>query len=313
MRREERGARSAGFLFALLMALCSPCAAAADSFTFDDIDFWVGEGTNRAALAIDWVEGATEPPALVWGFRWNGAAKGADMLMAILEADDRLFAKLGGSPGSPTLVYGLGYDADDDGQFQLDDETEFDESGIAFTNAPFFPTAASDEDDYYAEGWFFGFWHYGVADSSPFDGGTWLDPEDGIATRMLADGAWDSWAFENSTMPPFTTFAENPQAAAPGQLPGDYNGDKTVDEEDYVLWRSTFGSMELLDADGNDDGIVDAADYTIWRDHFGTIMNVAVGQTSHVPEPSAAALLVCALFITRLLVRGIPRTDVDCF
>ena len=110
-----------------------PTLVIAAPFTFDDIDYWVGTGSNRAAFVIDWVENSTEPPALVWGYRWDGTANGRDMLTAIVAADDRLFAKLGDTSANPVAVYGLGYDADDDGEFALDDDTAFDADGIAFT------------------------------------------------------------------------------------------------------------------------------------------------------------------------------------
>ncbi len=82
-------------------------------------------------------------------------------------------------------------------------------------------------------------------------------------------------------------------------LPGDFNGDGTVDsadytvwrdnlgtnvslpneattfgqvtEEDYETWRASFGAIaNALPGDFNADGIVDAADYTVWRDTLGS-------------------------------------------
>ena len=50
---------------------------------------------------------------------------------------------------------------------------------------------------------------------------------------------------------------------------GDYNRDGTVDQDDYDMWKDTFGSTTNPLADGNDNGIVDAADYTLWRDNLG--------------------------------------------
>lgn len=50
-------------------------------------------------------------------------------------------------------------------------------------------------------------------------------------------------------------------------LPGDYDRDGSVNDADYVAWKSGFGSTGTATIDGNRNGIVDAADYTIWRDH----------------------------------------------
>ncbi|MGD9633671.1 MAG: S8 family serine peptidase [Pirellulales bacterium] len=65
-------------------------------------------------------------------------------------------------------------------------------------------------------------------------------------------------------------FLENSvQQSVVTSLPGDYNGDHTVNDADYAVWRNSFGSTSNLAADGSGNGQVDAADYGIWRDHFG--------------------------------------------
>ena len=46
----------------------------------------------------------------------------------------------------------------------------------------------------------------------------------------------------------------------------DYDIDGDVDNDDYAVWRQSYGSDLLLAADGNGDGVVNAADYTVWRD-----------------------------------------------
>ncbi len=301
-------------LLACLLQLVGIQAASAAPFSLDDIQFWVGEGASRAALVVDWVENADQPPALAWGYRWGGEATGHDMLTAIVAADERLFAKLGDFGGTDVL-YGIGYDADDDGEFGVEG-TYFDEDGLAFSPSPIYqPAPATDPDDYYAEGWFAGFWHYGAAEINPYNGGVWDDTSSDFTTRDLVDGSWDSWAFQLSTIPPFTSYAENPQAAAPPwTLPGDYDGNGIVDNGDYERWKLAYGSASDLAADGNDDGVVDAADYTVWRDHVGTATGGAAiaaarpvpAPATIVPEPSSAALAMFALLI---LASGRSRMD----
>ena len=291
-------------LFVLLCAFSWPYPGVATPFSFDDIEFWVGTGANRAAVAIDWVEHSTEQPALVWGFRWNGAASGRDMLLAVVTADQRLFAKLGDPPANPVRVFGLGYDADRNGEFGIEDGTTFNDSGIAYSSPPFFPAAASDPDDYYAEGWTFGFWHYGVAGTSPFAGGSWSDSGVGMASRTLSDGAWDSWTFSPTF--DFTAFAENPRAAPPPPFaPGDFNRDGRVDAADYAFWRADFGSTAELAADGNGNGVVDAADYVVWRRHLGH-GHSSIAAANVIPEPGATGFVLsslCVLGQIRLLNR----------
>jgi hypothetical protein len=286
----------------------SIAGASAQPFSFDDIEFWVGSGANRAALVIDWVEDSTQPPALAWGYRWDASAKGSDMLSAIVAADPRLVARLGGSPGNPNAVYGLGYDTDNDNNddnFQFDDLTApFDEDGF-FYSGPADGSTALDSSDRYAEGWFAGFWHYGIASSNPYDGGSWSDIAAGMAGRTLIDGAWDSWAFTPTF--DFSAFAENPIPALPAALSGDFNHDGHVGQADFNLWRSTFGSTSLLAADANHNGIVDAADYVVWRKYSaGSIGGGAHSQPVPVPatapEPPSLvslSLLTPILFLIR--------------
>jgi hypothetical protein len=68
-------------------------------------------------------------------------------------------------------------------------------------------------------------------------------------------------------------------------LPGDYNADDVVDQLDYAVWRSQFGTAGGS-ADGNGDGYVDIADYTVWRDNLGRSRGVAMLASS----PLVAAL-----------------------
>jgi hypothetical protein len=262
------------------------------AFTFDDVEFWVGSGANRAAMVIDWSDTSTDPPALVWGYRWDGSAFGRDMLKAIVAADDRLFAKVGGSVANPVAVYGLGYDASDDGEFALDDDTAFDDDGFS-TSSPADGATSVDPADYCAEGWFTGFWHYGQSPANPYDGSSWADAPLGMAGRMLGDGVWDSWTFTPTFN--FASFGINPQAARSPFPPGDFDHDGDVAAADYGFWKSTFGSTSEPAADASGNGVVDAADYTIWRDNFSTSSGQAAAIKIGVPEPSTLALALFAL------------------
>lgn len=98
-------------------------AAKSSAVSFNDVQFWTGSGTNRAALVVEWNApesfGGTTVPApvanksLVWGYRFNGAASGTQMLKAILAADSQLYVVVGLTFG--TYVQGIGYNLAGDG------------------------------------------------------------------------------------------------------------------------------------------------------------------------------------------------------
>lgn len=163
-------------------------------FTMDDITYWVGEGTNSAALVVDWNDGKT-PESLAWGYRWNGSVTAYDMMAAIagdgfvresyggaitgaISGDDpRLFFRVS-DWGWGLSAYGWGYDADNDGGGFIcgyEDSTGAAENG-----------AAVDADDHYEEGWFTSFWSNWI---SP-DGAAWTFPSLGMTDLSLADGDW---------------------------------------------------------------------------------------------------------------------------
>jgi hypothetical protein len=294
-----RKAESTAGKACLLMLILAPTTFAQAEFSFDNLHFWVGTGANRAAVAIDWQENATDPPALVWGYRWDGTADGDDMLTAVVAADPRLFAKLGGTRGNPNAVYGIGYDANGDGKFAIDDDTVFDAEGFAFTGPADLATS-TDATDYYAEGWFTGFWHYGVASANPYDGATWSDIAVGMASRELTDGSWDSWTFSPTFN--FASFAGNPIPAPPPLMAGDFNQDGGVNTGDYTVWRNAFGSTSHLAADASGNGHVDAADYVVWRKALRAAeIGASSARAFTVPELISAVLFVSGLLMTEFM------------
>lgn len=87
-------------------------------------------------------------------------------------------------------------------------------------------------------------------------------------------------------------------------IPGDYDGSGYVDDDDYDLWRMTFGSTSMLDADGNGDLVVDAADYVLWRANLGAGTPPGSGAAAAVPEPTSAVLWC---WVGGILAMAYPR------
>lgn len=94
--------------------------------------------------------------------------------------------------------------------------------------------------------------------------------------------------------------------------PGDFDHDYDVDDDDYAIWRGTYGSTDDLRADADNSGQVDGADYVVWRHNKGYAYTfpgfsgseLALQLSSDVPEPECSALLSMGLFCRAL----VPRT-----
>ena len=78
--------------------------------TFDDIHYWIGEGTNRCGVVVDWAGYET---AKAWGYRWNGTCTNLlEVVRRIAHEDPRL--KLGVQRmGTFWKLYFFGYDVND--------------------------------------------------------------------------------------------------------------------------------------------------------------------------------------------------------
>lgn len=271
-------------------------ATAGEIETFDDISFWVGEGENRAALAIDWHGHLATDQSLVWGYRWDGAATSIDMFDALLAADNRLYAKAG-TFGNGTAVYGIGYDANADGVFELDDGTQWDAIGFA-KSGPADLALPMHAEDIYQEGWFLGYWHHALgAGETP----TWSSGS-GLSNRTLADGDWDSLAYKNTTdailaSPSRLMAAENTMIA------GDFDRSGIVDASDFTVWRDSLAQAALMHgygADGNSDGVIGLDDYDVWMTAF---QNQSASSGKLVPEPNATGILAWIALVLIFLKR----------
>ncbi|MBW1683192.1 MAG: VPLPA-CTERM sorting domain-containing protein [Deltaproteobacteria bacterium] len=201
MKRLKFGSIAIAAVF-LTMLMAGTAGA---SFTFDDIDFWVGTGSNQAALVVDWND-SKDPQSLAWGYRWDGTASGEDMMRAIAGsgiikepfggattgnwdngADGRLYARMTTWWGNTArTVYGLGYDLDNDGGTFVPGY-EGKENGYA-----------TDPDDHYAEGWYTGYWSYWLEDDlNNIIGDSWSYSGTGMTGRTLTDGCVDGWSYSD--------------------------------------------------------------------------------------------------------------------
>lgn len=74
-------------------------------------------------------------------------------------------------------------------------------------------------------------------------------------------------------------------AAVDVSLPGDFNGNGTVDAADYTVWRDGLGSTYTQ------------AHYTEWKNHFGqSAGSAASAAATTVPEPAGFVLAIGGMF-----------------
>ena len=211
------------FAFFLFIA---PSAQA--EFSFDDIDFWAGSGSNKAGMIVHWsapeVYNKTSVPAPIadvsyaWGFQFDGAVTGWDMMTGLAAVDPRLYV-VGGSG----TVQGIGYDLDGDGEYGIsngtttytqDNFTGGVLGGLGYAVDNYAPT---DDGDLFWIGWMgpnWELWHEdggdgGFTDIAPDRGtdeywtdaggwvgshGEWDFSQVGINGISLEDGSWVGWS-----------------------------------------------------------------------------------------------------------------------
>jgi hypothetical protein len=205
---------------AALIALPLSCLHAQTQInSFDNIQYWVGSGLNRAALVLQWNDGLT-PVSIAWGYRWDGVVTGIDMLRAIAGS-----THIEDPAGDPA---GSGAGADDRLRLGLV-EYSFGLSVLSLEYSPNDGARRTQND------WYSGYWQYlirggnfeyydwetnrtavyDVAGSSLYASGGWTSAPIGAGERALIDGAWDAYSFA----PEFATQPVEPPFAAKLPVP----------------------------------------------------------------------------------------------
>ena len=179
----------------------------------DDIQFWVGTGSNRSALVIDFHYGGNQSAtqqSWVWGYRWDGTATGEDMLTAISMADINL------TVDTPSFIQDLFYlagtnlyaqSADYVNDFSWGYYIAGGQSVIYDQNPPYGPVGNFDAPN---------------GGLNLPSSAQWSISTSGSADRSLSDGSWDAWSFGaydpntyDHTVPPSdTAYAAIPEPSS---------------------------------------------------------------------------------------------------
>ncbi len=215
-----------------LLAATPAAHAAATSpvITTDDLLSVVGSGANLATIVIDFNDG-TSRESFAWGYRFDGEASGADMILAVTAADPALSVVSFGSGASGFFLTEIRYD---------DGSAVHNATSGSFANFP---------DDYDSWGYYLSGGFAGGAIGSPDSvagGGDrlptgWVSSPAGASAesfgssgRLLTDGAWDAWSFGPSD-------ASYSHIAPPSGSPL-----AAVPEPSIVLLGSLLGPLTLL-------------------------------------------------------------------
>jgi uncharacterized repeat protein (TIGR03803 family) len=230
-------------------------SAALDAATFQNITNWIGDGTNEAGFEIDWNFTGNTNDALLWGYRWNGAATGEQMLDALCAGDPRLYAEVSGNTQYGTALFGLGLHQSGDQNFLLNPPLAFGTDHLAVTNYNGVDDYRTNgiPGDFWQEGWYnLGYWAYFTSTEARLgaDFTDWDYSGVGMTERILDNGDWDGWVFAwnfNTTYPvdpfPGTYVTNNTPHPTLRLVHGfDYTDGNTPASDLVILGNTLYGT-----------------------------------------------------------------------
>ncbi|MFM8365495.1 MAG: PEP-CTERM sorting domain-containing protein [Verrucomicrobiota bacterium] len=166
--------------------------------SFEDINYWVGEGPNRAAMVIQWNDGIN-PGALAWGYRWSGNATGLDMINAIAgntTITDSFNDPLGSLTGADSrlavgvvrysfgdTIYSIVYSGSNPARTRADWKSGYWEYLIFGGNFEYTNWGDTEPSLYNTPG------------SPLYSNVNWFSSPIGMGDRELVDGSWDALSF----------------------------------------------------------------------------------------------------------------------
>jgi len=148
--------------------------------SFDDIQFWTGNGMNRSALVVEF-NSFTNPFSVVWGYKWSGSTNLQTMVFDLAGVITGGPAAVAGSDSrlsiSVTDFGGLGYNID---------ALTYNQSGLGGAWPP---------GTLKLGGWDGTNWNnlFTFAGTSAWPSTSFILSEVGMADTSLVDGGWYGW------------------------------------------------------------------------------------------------------------------------
>ncbi|MFO0787889.1 MAG: hypothetical protein U0805_00425 [Pirellulales bacterium] len=125
--------------------------------------------------------------------------------------------------------------------------------------------------------------------------------------NLFAAGGTHDLTFRYRTAAGRFVDVTNVQYVSEPSLPGDYNGNSSVDAVDFVIWRQNLNRAVAMYNDATP-GTVTDSDYAVWREHFGEVLAAPTARensTRIVPEPgSFIFFLAPASYVVMLAPRS---------
>jgi hypothetical protein len=128
-------------------------------------------------------------------------------------------------------------------------------------------------------------------------------PHDSLYRQAMA---WQNIGYNQPPNPSFFLGAGMAAPSAPliytvvsaSSLPGDFNGDGSVDGDDLPIWQNFYGqsSSDPLPGDADGNGSVNGRDYLVWQRNFGQMSGVVAINSAMIAADETHVLAVDRAF-----------------
>ncbi|MBU3666646.1 MAG: PEP-CTERM sorting domain-containing protein [Chthoniobacterales bacterium] len=153
--------------------------------SFDDIQYWAGSGTNRAALVLEFSNAVT-PSSIAWGYQWNGISTADSMLFALAGAITGSNAPSPLAGSDMRLSVDVSFFANPRGYFV--NTIRYDQNGLP---SPWSQSIRFIQNNYFGDGTYPTIYSL---DSTGLWSSSFTQAQVGMSDLVLSDGMWVGFA-----------------------------------------------------------------------------------------------------------------------